>query len=166
MGQVKLGPQSPRPRDVSVPIPTLHTRTPPLLSRVDKPPCTPSHHLRSPVPTLTLVSSYNPWFNFLMVGKRHVTSRKRMWLAWGIIALGVASGAAQDSSPAQAELSHDSSVTVRHSLHSGTHLLKPVCARQSSLSVLGSLPSGSHHHKVTRPYEHSCLCTCATQTVG
>ncbi|KAI0272118.1 hypothetical protein BGY98DRAFT_1002630 [Russula aff. rugulosa BPL654] len=51
-----------------------------------------------------------------------------MWLAWGIIALGVASGAAQVSSPAQAELSHDSSVT-------------------SSLSVLGSLPSGSHHHK-------------------
>lgn len=63
-----------------------------------------------------------------MVRKRHVPSRKRMWLACGIIALGVASGAAQDSSPAQAELSHDSSVT-------------------SSLSVLGSLPSGSHTHK-------------------
>jgi hypothetical protein len=43
------------------------------------------------------------------------------------MALGVASGAAQDLSPAQAELSHDSSVTVRHSLHFGTHLLKPVC---------------------------------------
>jgi hypothetical protein len=121
-GQVKLGPQLPRPRDVSVsssPIPTLHTRTPPLLSRVDNPPCTPPRHIRSPVPTLTFVPSYNPCFNFLMVRKRHVTSRKRMWLAWGIIALGVASGAAQDSSPAQAELSHDSTVTVRHSLHSG-----------------------------------------------
>jgi hypothetical protein len=62
-----------------------------------------------------------------MIRKRHVPSRKRMWLAWGIMALGVASGAAQDLSPAQAELSHDSSVTVRHSLHFGTHLLKPVC---------------------------------------
>jgi hypothetical protein len=99
-----------------------------------------------------------------MVRKRHVTLRKRMWLAWGIIALGVASGAAQDSSPAQAELSHDSSVTVRHSLHSGTHLLKPVFPRQSSLSVLGSLPSGSHTHKVTRLYKHVCMG--ATQTVS
>jgi hypothetical protein len=80
-----------------------------------------------------------------------------MWLAWGIIALGVASGAAQDSSPAQAELSHDSTVTVRHSLHSGTHLLKPVLPQQSSLSVLGSLLSGSHTHKVTRPYKHAPL---------
>ncbi|KAI0002186.1 HCP-like protein [Russula compacta] len=59
-----------------------------------------------------------------MVSKRHVPSRKRMWLAWGIIALGVASGSAQDSSP-QAELSHGSSMTT-------------------SLTVLGPLPSGPH----------------------
>jgi hypothetical protein len=78
------------------------------------------------VPTLTFVSSHNPWFNFRMVSKRHVPSRKRMWLAWGIIALGVASGAAQDSSTAQVE-PHDSTVTVRHSLQSGTHPLRPVC---------------------------------------
>jgi len=92
-----------------------------------------------------------------MVRKQHVPSRKRMWLAWGIIALGVASGAAQDSSPAQAELSYDSSVTVRHSLHSGTHLLRPVFSRQSSLSVLGSLPSGSHTHKVMYPSRYAPL---------
>lgn len=89
-----------------------------------------------------------------------------MWLAWSIIALGVASGAAQDSSPVQAELSHESSVTVRHSLQSGSRHLKPVLPRQSSLSVLGSLPSGSHTQKVTRPYKHASLCTRATQTVG
>jgi hypothetical protein len=92
-----------------------------------------------------------------MVRKRHVPSRKRMWLAWGIVALGVASCAAQDSSPAQAEPSHDSSVTVRRSLLSGMHLLKFVLPRQSSLSVIGSLPSGSHTHKVTRPYKHASL---------
>ena len=45
-----------------------------------------------------------------------------MWLAWGIMTLAVASGAAQDSSPPQAEPSHDSSVTVRDSLRSGSHL--------------------------------------------
>src|SRR5713226_53852 len=90
-----------------------------------------------------------------MVRKRHVSSRKRMWLACGIIALGVASSAAQDSSPVQTELSHDSSVTVRHSLHSGVHLLKLVCSRQSSLSVLGSLPSGSLTHKVMRPSRYA-----------
>jgi hypothetical protein len=59
-GQVRSGPPLPRPRDVSVPsrprFPHFHTRTLPS-SRVDSPPCTPSHHLRSP-----FVSSY-PWFN-------------------------------------------------------------------------------------------------------
>lgn len=57
-----------------------------------------------------------------MVNKRHGLSRKRMWLAWGIMTLAVASGAAQDSSPPQAELSHDLSVTVGEFLRSGSHL--------------------------------------------
>lgn len=76
-----------------------------------------------------------------------------MWLAWGIITLAVASGAAQDSSPAQAELSHDSSVTVRHSIHAipeGRTSHKPT-SQQTSLTVLGSSPSGSYSsHKVMR----------------
>ena len=89
-----------------------------------------------------------------------------MWLAWGIMVLGVASGAAQDSSPAQAELSHDSSVTVRHSSTFRGASPESRLSRQSSLSVLGSLPSGSHAHKVTRPYKLVPLCTRATQTVS
>jgi hypothetical protein len=65
-----------------------------------------------------------------MVSKRHVPSTKRVWLAWAIIALCVASGGAQDSSPAQVD---DSSVTVRHSLLSGMHLLSPVCPERHPL---------------------------------
>jgi hypothetical protein len=129
-GQVKFGPPLPRPRDVSVP---SHPRFPHSIhahySRLEWTRHRALRHIISGVRFLLSLLSHLiiPGLISRMVRKRHVPSRKRMWLAWGIIALGVASGAAQDSSPAQAELSHDSSVTVRHSLHSGTHLLIPVC---------------------------------------
>lgn len=154
-----FGPPLPRPRDVSVPSPNSHTpytHTYPCLE------WTRHRALRHIIPGVRLLLSLPPHLIIpglisRMVRKRHVPSRKRMWLAWGIMALGVASCAAQDSPLAQAEPSHDSSVTVRHSLLSGMHLLKPVLPRQSSLSVIGSLPSGSHTHKVTRPYKHAAL---------
>jgi hypothetical protein len=95
-----------------------------------------------------------------MVSKRHVSSSKRMWFAWAVIALGVASTAAQDSSTAQVELPHDTSITVRHSLRFRNESPETFLSRQTSLTVLGSLPSGSHTHKVMRPlWICSILCT-------
>ncbi|KAI0294401.1 hypothetical protein BC826DRAFT_1012129 [Russula brevipes] len=69
-----------------------------------------------------------------MASKRHVPP-KRMWLAWGIVALATATaaaGASQDPSPTQtqAELSYDPSMTI-------------------SFTILGASPSGSHSsHKI------------------
>ncbi|KAI9508559.1 hypothetical protein F5148DRAFT_1195612 [Russula earlei] len=87
-----------------------------------------------------------------MDSKRHVPSRKRMWLAWGVIALAAASGAAQDLSPAHAQPSHDSSVTA--SLPSS-----------SQTSFKGFLSEADSANEAARAYKQA-LATLATLTAS
>ncbi|KAI0000900.1 hypothetical protein BJV77DRAFT_1057826 [Russula vinacea] len=91
-----------------------------------------------------------------MVSKRHVPSTKRVWLAWAIIALCAASGGAQDSSPAHVD---GTSVTVRHSLHSGTHLLSPVCdaarAYKQALTTLATITALPSSRAFETPHQFS-----------
>ena len=114
------------------------------------PPCTTDQILLGIHFPLSL--SYNPIISgssLRMVSKRHARSRKRMWLAWGVIALVTASGVAQESPP-PAELSHDSSITVRHCRNPETFSYL-FLSGQTSLTVQDAQPSSSHtSYKVTR----------------